>query len=257
MRAGVFVFILLAFTAAYSGAGYAVDEGRELYSKACSACHGALGEGTYLAPALRDRAKLEGLGEAKIKEAVLYGRGVLPQYPKLYPKETYPGVMPAWQEMKQFSQAQMDAVVEYLVLSWMEEKTFSSTEEGKKIYADSCVFCHGSEGEGSELGPPINQKEKLDALGRVGVIAAITHGRGVFPEYPKVYPKSVYAGVMPAWGDKSQLSPEQADAVAEYILQQWGGISRIGIEMWPWEVAFVVFGAIWVIIGIYYVVTWW
>lgn len=249
----LFMIIIVSFVSIAHAEG-----GEEIYVKACSPCHGMFGEGTFLGPSLRDKTKLESLGKDGIKLAITHGRGVLPEYKRTYPRELYANVMPAWKEMKQLNDEEINKVTEYIIALWLERKIAGNAEKGGEIFSLQCAFCHGAEGEGTQIAPQLNDRTKLEALGEAGVIAAITHGRGVFAEYPKAYPEEVYSGVMPAW--ENQLSAEDVENVVAYIFEKLGGIKREvepGIEMWPWEVAFIVFGAIWVIIGLYYVITWW
>ncbi len=112
-----------------------------------------------------------------------------------------------------------------------------SVAKGREVYAQKCAACHGFSGEGG-VGPGLNSKAKLESLGMENVQKVIIEG--------------VPDTAMAPWG--GDLSPGEIDSLVTFIFAEWAGLVRVGIEMWPWEVAFVIFGGIWTILGIYYVV---
>jgi len=112
-----------------------------------------------------------------------------------------------------------------------------SIANGKSVYAKKCASCHGAKGEGG-VGPALNSKSKLDSLGLENVLHTVEVG--------------VPDTAMPAW--KGQLTEVEIEDVVHFIFAEWAGLIIVGIELWPWEIAFVVCGAIWTIMGIYYVV---
>ncbi len=112
-----------------------------------------------------------------------------------------------------------------------------SVANGKRIYARDCASCHGAEGQGG-VGPALNSKSKLDSLGLENVKHSIEDG--------------VEGTAMPGW--KDTLTESEIDDLVHFIFGEWAGLVIVGIEMWPWEIAFVVIGAIWALMGAYYVV---
>ncbi|MEE9614086.1 MAG: cytochrome c [Thermodesulfobacteriota bacterium] len=72
---------VFAITLAFAGTAMAADGGK-VFTQKCSACHGAKGEGTAMAPAFKGNAFLEG-DEAAIKEVIVKGRA---KAAKKYPK---------------------------------------------------------------------------------------------------------------------------------------------------------------------------
>jgi hypothetical protein len=57
---------------------------------------------------------------------------------------------------------------------------------------------------------------------------------------------------MPAW--EGELSEEEIDDLVHFIFGEWAGLVIVGIEMWPWEIAYVCVGIIWALMGMYYVI---
>jgi len=113
----------------------------------------------------------------------------------------------------------------------------ASVERGAGIYTEKCVICHGADGEGG-AGPELNSKSKLESLGMENVHKTIVEG--------------VPGTAMTPW--EGQLSSEEIEDLMNFIFAEWAGVIHVGIEMWPWEVAYVIFGGIWSILGFYYIV---
>jgi mono/diheme cytochrome c family protein len=112
-----------------------------------------------------------------------------------------------------------------------------SVENGKALYAKNCASCHGAEGEGG-AGPAVNEKSKLDALGLENFKHSVEDG--------------VEGTAMPPW--KDVLTDEEIDDVVHFIYAEWADFIVVGLEMWPWEITFVVMGIIWTLMGMYYVI---
>ncbi|HUJ32956.1 MAG TPA: c-type cytochrome [Candidatus Acidoferrum sp.] len=91
--------------------------------------------------------------------------------------------------------------------------TLAMVEFGKKIYAGQvggapCTACHGDNGEGSQLGPPLKTKKWL-------------WGDGSYAEITKIIATGVsqpkkYRNIMPPSGG-AELTKEQISAVAAYV----------------------------------------
>jgi cytochrome c oxidase cbb3-type subunit 3 len=112
-----------------------------------------------------------------------------------------------------------------------------SVANGKTVYEENCANCHGAEGEGG-AGTALNSKAKLDSLGLENVKHSIEAG--------------VEGTDMPAW--EGELSEEEIDDLVHFIFGEWAGLVIVGIEMWPWEIAYVCVGLIWALMGMYYVI---
>ncbi len=112
-----------------------------------------------------------------------------------------------------------------------------SVENGKALYAKNCASCHGAEGEGGAA-PELNSKAKLDSLGLENVKHSIEAG--------------VEGTAMPPW--EGVLTHDEIDDITHFIFAEWADFVIVGIEMWPWEITFVVMGIIWTLMGMYYVI---
>ncbi len=112
-----------------------------------------------------------------------------------------------------------------------------SVAKGKTLYAKNCAACHGAGGEGG-IGPALNSKETLDSLGIENIMHTVEAG--------------VPGTAMTAW--KGALGEEGVTDVTNFMFAEWAGLVIVGIEMWPWEIAFVVMGSIWALQGLYYVI---
>ena len=79
---------------------------------------------------------------------------------------------------------------------------------GKKIFADTCVPCHGDDAKGNrELGAPnLTDQIWLYGSGQATIVEGLTNGR---------------AGVMPAWAGR--LDPTTIKALAVYVHTFGGG----------------------------------
>ncbi len=84
---------------------------------------------------------------------------------------------------------------------------------GAEVYQRQCVACHGKAGKGD--GPAaaamdprpsdLTDAERMAALGDEGLLGVIAEGRGAMPGY------------------KSLLTPEQLEAVTEYVRSMYAG----------------------------------
>ncbi len=105
---------------------------------------------------------------------------------------------------------------------------FGNFREGGKIFANSCQKCHGPEGQGGVANPgstagiipvlnPINPT-LIDADSRV-----YTCNLDLFVEHGSVPQGAHPKDVMPAFGDKQTLSPQQIADVIAYVISLNGG----------------------------------
>jgi cytochrome c oxidase cbb3-type subunit 3 len=82
-------------------------------------------------------------------------------------------------------------------------------EQGKKVYAETCVACHGADGRGKrDIGAP-NLTDAIWLYGsdRATIIDGLWHGRG---------------GMMPAWG--GLLDESTIKALTIYVHTLGGGV---------------------------------
>ena len=141
------------------------------------------------------------------------------------------------------------AVTLLIIMSIMEPARMESftrsyesrqIEQGALIFESSCLPCHGPQGEGTPLGPPLSRAdlfngEYLDAIGWSGSLddflrSTVSAGRAV-PTEGTNFPQP-----MPTWGKDfgGPLRPDQIENVVAYVMN-WGDRAIAGIE--PTEVS--------------------
>lgn len=157
----------------------AVD-GAQLYAQHCAACHGDNGGGGVGVP-LNLPDFQYGVSDEFLALTIRHGRTGR--------------VMPAFTE---FSDAEVEALVKHL-RSWAPGKPIipangqidGDPQRGKKLYAQHCASCHGSNGEGGEgtgvtfsrprdlpiIAPALNSDGFLTAASDQLIKAAIVNGR--------------------------------------------------------------------------------
>ncbi|MBM3108668.1 cytochrome-c oxidase, cbb3-type subunit III [Pseudomonas sp. P66] len=113
----------------------ALKMGGRLFASNCSVCHGSDAKGAYGFPNLTDKDWRWGGEPETIKQSIMGGRH---------------GVMPAWAEV---IGEQGVADVAAFVLTKLDgrqlpEGTKADASNGEKLFATTCVACHGPEGKG-------------------------------------------------------------------------------------------------------------
>jgi mono/diheme cytochrome c family protein len=175
----------------------AMAAGRELYAENCATCHGEGGEGG-IAPALNSQDLLKMTSDEALFSLTRTG---------------VPGsIMPAWGQTfgGPFTDEQIAQMVTF-IRHWEPTApeptpvdTAPDPARGALIYDQTCSVCHGQNGLGTDLAPPLNDPERLNKLNDAWYRNTIAHGRP--------------AKGMPTWG--TVLSPAQInDLVA--LLAAW------------------------------------
>ena len=130
----------------------AAPDGRALYETHCSACHQFEGSGGIGLPLVKK--KLDDVSDEYLFKSIRYGR---------------PGrVMPAYQEM---SDAQVNAIVLYMREQvGSTPKVYDPTpisgdlENGKLLFEEHCVKCHGDDGTGEGDGTGVTLSRERSFL---------------------------------------------------------------------------------------------
>ena len=120
----------------------ALKMGGRLFASNCSVCHGSDAKGAYGFPNLTDNEWRWGGETDAIKTTLLAGRHA---------------VMPAWAEV--IGESGVKNVSGYVLTELagrkLPEGAKADIEAGKKIFATSCVACHGPQGKGTAaMGAP-------------------------------------------------------------------------------------------------------
>ncbi len=108
-------------------------------------------------------------------------------------------------------------------------------EQGAQIYENNCRPCHGPQGEGTPLGPPLNRPDLfngdyLAAIGWTGTLddflsATLYSGRPL-PTEGTNFPQR-----MPTWSDLfgGPLRPDQIDNTVAFLMN-WGERAVVDVE---------------------------
>ena len=184
-----------------------IKHGRDLYAENCVTCHGPNGEGVpNVASALNTREYLEAADDGTIFDSINDGR---------------PGTsMPAWgQKHGGAMNAENIGDLTAFIRQW--EVTAPETQPappraadpaaGAVVFSTICSTCHGIDGEGSTVGPALNDAELLTKYGDDYFRETIAKGRP--------------SRGMPTWG--TVLSPAEIDDVAAYM-RRWEERSPTG-----------------------------
>ena len=174
-----------------------IARGQTLFSDNCAKCHGTNGEGD-IGPALNSKKFLQTTDDGVIFS--LIGSGV-------------PGTgMPSWAQANggPLTDEQIHDLVGY-IRHWQATATdvakptpTPNPAQGATIFKSICYACHGTNGEGTDRAPALNDQKLLAQFDDNWFRQTISQGRP--------------SKGMPTWG--KVLSPEQINAVVAYI-RQW------------------------------------
>ncbi len=163
-------------------------EGRTIWLRDCSVCHGADGSGGHGGPDIRDS------GAASVDFMVTTGRMPLPSQHAKMIRRTSP-----------YSSSQQRALVDYVstLVTGPEiphvRTSASALGAGGSAFRQNCATCHQTAGSGGALALGYNAPSLAQAT-PTQVVEAMRTG----------------PGAMPVFGPQS-LSPKQADAIATYV----------------------------------------
>jgi cytochrome c oxidase cbb3-type subunit 3 len=179
---------------------FATAGGRSMFKVYCSQCHGTGATGAPGYPNLNDDEWIWGGTIDQIYATIAHGARSTTD------GDTHFNLMPAFGDGI-LDKAQISTVARYVAsLSGLEGG--QDTPEGKQLFADNCVACHGDTGQGlPELGgPSLNDRIWLYEGSVAGIEAQLSKPRH---------------GVMPAW--QSRLGDEAVKQLAIYVHGLGGG----------------------------------
>ncbi len=185
-------------------------EGAQIYAENCAMCHGSEGQGRVGATISKDWPSIR----PDLTVRTIIAQGI-------------PGsVMPAWSQANggPFTESQLDALV-YFVLSWQTggapeiinlptataippitpiPEIEGDPNQGAVLFAQNCVVCHGSSGEG-RIGANLG-KDWAGIRPDLSIATSISNG--------------VPGSKMPAWGaDKGgPLTDTEIEDITAYIM---------------------------------------
>lgn len=184
---------------------HAIENGKQLYSNHCSACHGTNGQGGVGVPlALPDFQY--GVTNDYLEKTIRLGR---------------PGrIMPAFTKL---SDNEVKTIVKH-IRSWAPGKPFKysnkkingNLKHGKEIYAQNCASCHGIKGEGG-TGTGVTFSRPRD----LPIIAPALNNPGFLASAPDLMIKTVLMngrdGTPMLSFLKQGLSEKDIDDVVAYV----------------------------------------
>jgi cytochrome c oxidase cbb3-type subunit 3 len=177
-------------------------QGRVAFADNCAPCHGAGGGGAKGYPNLNDDDWLWGGKIAEIEQTIRHGA-------RSGDEKAHQGNMPAFGRDGILKPAQISAVADFVrSLSGLPTEKSADLAQGKKVFADNCALCHGTDGKGNrELGAP-NLTDKIWLYGsdKETIVQGIFNGRG---------------GTMPAW--EGRLSEPIIKSLVVYVYSFGGG----------------------------------
>lgn len=139
----------------------AIKMGIRLFANNCAVCHGADGGGTFGIPNLTDSDWLYGGSPEAIKQTLLNGRS---------------GSMPAWGAI--LGEEKIAHVAEYVLKMSGQDHVAESAADGKVLFEQNCVACHGAEGKGIHAigAPNLTDSIWLYDGSREGILHALRSG---------------------------------------------------------------------------------
>jgi cytochrome c oxidase cbb3-type subunit 3 len=182
---------------------FARAQGRRAFADNCAPCHGAGGGGAKGYPNLNDDDWLWG---GKLDDIVLTIRhGVRAGDDKGRPAVS----MPAFGRDGMLKRPEIETVADYVRSSaGLPVDAGADLAAGKKIFANTCVACHGETGRGNrDMGAPnLTDAVWLYGSDKATIVEGLWNGRG---------------GVMPAWGNR--LDEATIKALTVYVHTFGGG----------------------------------
>ncbi|MEM1420537.1 MAG: cytochrome-c oxidase, cbb3-type subunit III [Pseudomonadota bacterium] len=186
---------------------FAQASGASTFRTYCSQCHGSGAAGGIGYPNLNDDDWLWGGTQDAIYLTIAHGIRQTDEE-GYATDDTRDNAMPAYGRDELLEEAEIAAVVEYVLSLSGQEHDAAQLDTGAVIFEENCAACHGDAGEGiQDLGAP-NLADAIWLYGgdRNAVTYSVVNAR---------------AGMMPAWSPR--LDDATVKAVALYVHSLGGG----------------------------------
>lgn len=218
-----------------------VTDASVIYIENCAVCHGIEGEGIGATPALNSAA-LQSMAYEELFKVIARGRygtamtgwhedegGLYNDYQiqqlvaliryadwtQIGELAASQGLIPPSLPIPSVDQEMVAQIIE------MSPEAGSEWAAGFQLYAGNCTICHGIEGEGSDLGVPLNTAD-IQSRDTAELIRIISEG--------------VSGTAMVPW--HNALTPEEISSIVEF-LQHWDEIEAEGVVLTPPEPVWV------------------
>jgi cytochrome c oxidase cbb3-type subunit 3 len=180
---------------------FAMASGEAAFGDNCAPCHGSGAQGFKGYPNLNDDAWLWGGTLDDISQTLKYG--IRSQHDSTRYSE-----MLAFGKQGILDNAQINAVVEYVVTLSGRDADQKLAEIGSEVYQNNCAACHMEDGTGDRTQGAPNLTDAIWLYGgdRATIRETVVNGR---------------MGVMPAWADR--LEPATIKSLAVYVHALGGG----------------------------------
>ncbi len=176
-----------ASAAAAAGAAATAEDGKRLFQANCVQCHGDKGDRVPVSP-LQSKDFLDSRGDATLVAAVADGKGVMPAYGKA--------------RGGPFSDDEVRAVVAYMSVYAGRQTTTLTAGQGRALYQQGCVNCHGDKGDRIPVAP-LSAKPFIDSRTDAQLAEVISDGRDLMPGVRK--------------GAKQPMTEDQVKSIVAYL----------------------------------------
>ncbi len=179
--------------------GNALSEGLVVYAENCSACHGANGAGTVIAPAI-DTEELRATPEDELLQLINKGVSgtLMAGWEGALPPDQLDSVVSLIYRWPELLQSGVDFPEEEAIV-------FPSSPEliaaGEQLFHIACQSCHGTDGYGTPMAPALNNEIFLADTPDAAIYQIIAGG---IPDT-----------LMPAWGNR--LTDQDLQSLVAYL----------------------------------------
>lgn len=213
------LLLVAAFTCAFADESSGDIKPAALYQRNCSVCHGEKGDG--------DSRARKSLAKEPRDFTAKDARQKLPREYMIAIVRDGKHETPMVSRKSRLSQAQIEAIVDFIRAAFMPPEPGSPLARGREVYLQTCAGCHGARGQGGSIRDHTTASPSF-SLPNVG--AKMTRDQLITTigqeEHATVRGKIIA-------GFASKLSASDIGAVADYILGAFIGAGYTGKALSP------------------------
>lgn len=202
------MLLVAACNGALADSGSSVQRPAALYQRNCAACHGEKGDG--------DSRARKALAKEPRDFTTDKARQELPREFMIAIVRDGKHETPMAARKSRLSQAQVEAVVDFIRTSFMPPEPGSVLARGREVYLEICAGCHGDRGQ--------KQRESL-ALSLTSVGTTLTRDQMLAVLDRAEHAKRKGNAIA---GFATRLSTSDREAVADYIRSAFGNVADMG-----------------------------